>query len=333
MKIKQVCEQSGLTEKTVRFYIQQELVHPKVENGVHRNSYTFSEKDIEELRKIAVLRRAGFSLSDIRAVQEKPELLPALLDEKVCLLSIEKQKNQNILEALSRLEPWERGDVCRLADALEPMVRTPEVPDLPRTHRLRNVILLTVILLAVFATEYMRIGSVTNIYLVFSLCGIALGGISVFIAGRYAGCSKRAKKFLKHGVGRIAEVVLDTGFEAAFARAGANSAGTREPRIGGIWQILFMFYNELRPDCWYPVIQYEDKGKPTAGTFPYGCMKNTWKIGDEIEIAWNPKHPERLLPLQAPWLKKKAAAYLCAGIAIIGLSLIYLVHVCSSGML
>lgn len=64
-KMKQVCEQTGLTEKAVRLYVQKGLVQPVVEEGLHKNSITFTEKDIEELKQIAILRDADFSLAEI----------------------------------------------------------------------------------------------------------------------------------------------------------------------------------------------------------------------------------------------------------------------------
>lgn len=62
MKIHEVSLKTGLTEKAIRLYIQNGLIHPHVEEGLHRNSYTFSEKDIKELEEISVFRKAGFSL-------------------------------------------------------------------------------------------------------------------------------------------------------------------------------------------------------------------------------------------------------------------------------
>jgi len=49
MKIHEVSLRTGLTEKAIRLYIQNGLIHPHVEEGIHRNSYTFSETDVKEL--------------------------------------------------------------------------------------------------------------------------------------------------------------------------------------------------------------------------------------------------------------------------------------------
>ena len=133
------------------------------------------------------------------------------------------------------------------------------------------------------------------------------------------------QKMDEKGTGVIIDVVIDTGFDVAFARAGSASAGTKEPGIGGIWQIVMMFWNEIRPDCWYPVIQYKNlQGDSHAATFPYGGLKHTWKCGEEVKIAWNPQQPEKVYPLEGTWLRKKAIGYLIVSVILLVTSVILL---------
>lgn len=69
MKIKEVCERTGLTDKAVRTYINAGLISPQYsENYEGRKSYSFSESDVETLKKIIIYRRAGLSLSVIKSV-------------------------------------------------------------------------------------------------------------------------------------------------------------------------------------------------------------------------------------------------------------------------
>ena len=117
------------------------------------------------------------------------------------------------------------------------------------------------------------------------------------------------------------------GFDGRFARAGSGSAGTREPGIGGMWQIHFMLWNEVRPDCWYPVIRYRDEtGKERSNTFDYGGFRHSWNVGETVEIAWNPGYPGYIYPLGGKWLKQKAVLYGLAGLALViaGVTLILL---------
>ena len=51
-KMKEVCQKTGLTEKTVRFYVEQRLVDAKIEPGLHYKSYSFDDRDIQRLKDI-----------------------------------------------------------------------------------------------------------------------------------------------------------------------------------------------------------------------------------------------------------------------------------------
>lgn len=67
MKIKEICEKTGLTDRTVRFYIEEKLIDPfYTENYLGRKSFHFSESDLESLKSIATLRAAGFSVEEIK---------------------------------------------------------------------------------------------------------------------------------------------------------------------------------------------------------------------------------------------------------------------------
>lgn len=70
MKIKEVCAQTGLTERAVRFYIQQKLFTPQAQRRGGRTWLDFSPADVDRLKAIATLRKAGFTLEEIRAMTQ-----------------------------------------------------------------------------------------------------------------------------------------------------------------------------------------------------------------------------------------------------------------------
>ena len=69
MKIKEVCERTGLTDRTIRFYIEKGLLttDSRLVNG--RINRDYSEEDILLLNDISTLRKAGFSIQDILDMQ------------------------------------------------------------------------------------------------------------------------------------------------------------------------------------------------------------------------------------------------------------------------
>lgn len=105
MKIKEVCERTGLTDRAVRHYIEEKLIAPEYsENYLGRKTFYFTEADVRTLSDIAVLRRIGFSVPDIRAIESDPNCSAARID------ALRKQKQNTIsseqacLDALNRLE-------------------------------------------------------------------------------------------------------------------------------------------------------------------------------------------------------------------------------------
>ena len=81
MKIKEVCKRTGLTDKAIRTYISEGLISPSFsENYEGRKSYSFSENDITNLKKIIIYRRAGLSLSVIKSVLDNSVSLREALE-------------------------------------------------------------------------------------------------------------------------------------------------------------------------------------------------------------------------------------------------------------
>ena len=86
MKIKAVCEYTGLSDRTIRYYIEEGLISPSyTENYLGRRTYSFSDKDIKELKDIAVLRKFDFTIDEIRTILNDSEA------SKVVLLNVKNR--------------------------------------------------------------------------------------------------------------------------------------------------------------------------------------------------------------------------------------------------
>ena len=69
MKIKEITLQTGLTDKAIRLYIENGLVSPVIEEAYNgRKKIDFSQADADRLKNIAILRKAGFSINDIKEI-------------------------------------------------------------------------------------------------------------------------------------------------------------------------------------------------------------------------------------------------------------------------
>lgn len=129
MKIKEVCSQTGLTARTIRYYIDEQLISPYyTENYLGRRFYDFSEQDVKTLKDISVLRRFGFSLSDIKTIKDNPS------ESKLIIKRLREQKEAHIQsenKLLSVLNTLDNRDYTleQLSLALSEPVTNMELPN------------------------------------------------------------------------------------------------------------------------------------------------------------------------------------------------------------
>ncbi|MBE6658264.1 MAG: MerR family transcriptional regulator [Ruminococcaceae bacterium] len=122
MRMKDMIQRTGLTDRAIRLYIEEGLLDPSAESDyTGRRSFDFSEEDAEKLEIIATLRRAGFSIAEIRDMQSTPDRCTVLLEAHRQTLAGEIRQKQEILDTLSAI-PTNRPLTCtEIADR----IRTP----------------------------------------------------------------------------------------------------------------------------------------------------------------------------------------------------------------
>lgn len=99
MKIKAVCEQTGLTDRTVRYYIEQGLLSPAFhENYLGRKQFDFTGEDVQRLKNIALLRSFDFTIREIQELIEHPEHSGRVL------LQVRTRKEKEIEKGLSEVK-------------------------------------------------------------------------------------------------------------------------------------------------------------------------------------------------------------------------------------
>lgn len=119
MKIRYVCDTTGLSDRTIRYYIEQGLISPEyTENYLGRKTFNFTQENINELKNIAVLRKFGFTIEEIRDI---------LLDFEKSKYIIQNVKNrtekaifdgQEELFALSQIDTEKNYTLAELANKL-----------------------------------------------------------------------------------------------------------------------------------------------------------------------------------------------------------------------
>lgn len=131
MKIKQICEQTGLTDRAIRYYIDEGLVSPAyTENYMGRKAYDFTDGDVTALNHIATLRKFGFTVEEIRELQRRPSqsqrILAQVRERKQASAGAE-QEALTLLDGLGRLTDYTVPQlVAALGDVAERAKLPPE---------------------------------------------------------------------------------------------------------------------------------------------------------------------------------------------------------------
>ena len=119
MKIKSVCELTALTDRTIRYYIEEKLISPLyTENYLGRKTYNFSEKDIKHLNDIAVLRKFDFTLEEIKSVINDAGTSKEILSNVKNRTTQTVLDGQNKLSVLSQISTEKAYTVAELAEEL-----------------------------------------------------------------------------------------------------------------------------------------------------------------------------------------------------------------------
>lgn len=208
MKIKTVCERTGLSDRAIRYYIEEGLISPNFsENYLGRKAFSFSEDDIAMLNDIATLRKFGFSIPDIKEMITDPHrILPLvhnLQQQKKQILSDESA----LLHALLSIDDGQVYTVSRLAAKLSAPVENKAIPEEDNTSRFWRKFGKACIFVpyAIFPGMYLCIGlyylfhntilNVAAIILYYILSPVALCLLAYFFAFNrkgqilYKGCS------------------------------------------------------------------------------------------------------------------------------------------------
>ena len=81
MQIKEAAARSALTERAVRLYEERGLISPNIENKNGRDFRDYSDHDLEQLKTISALRRALFTIDEIKVMLDDPKTIAQTLEK------------------------------------------------------------------------------------------------------------------------------------------------------------------------------------------------------------------------------------------------------------
>lgn len=136
MKIKEVCVKTGLTEKAVRYYVENELCSPQEYESRGRIYLEFTDRNISELKNIAIMRKLGFSIEDIRMMKTDGGSIDDVMSRYIRSLSEELDIKKRIFSALADRDYSDMRSLDELMPALSDVLRPdPAAPDFSKFER------------------------------------------------------------------------------------------------------------------------------------------------------------------------------------------------------
>lgn len=130
MKIKEVMEKTELTDRAIRLYIENGLVHPRFTESYNgRKNIDFTEDDLKALQNIATLRKADFSIAEIKSIAEGSQKCKAVLETFIRSKTDKIENDTKIVEALSPLLSEEETNINSICERLNSVTEDKAVPE------------------------------------------------------------------------------------------------------------------------------------------------------------------------------------------------------------
>lgn len=129
LKIKEVIEKTGLTDRAIRLYIDEGLVLPNIEESYSgRKSIDFSAEDVSRLNNIALLRKAGFSIPDIKSIAENKDSAKKIIEAFIEQTEQNIRHDTEVVEKLKSISSDEDITLETICESLSGTVIENEVP-------------------------------------------------------------------------------------------------------------------------------------------------------------------------------------------------------------
>ena len=104
MTRKEVCKATGLSIKTLRLYEEKGLIAPNKERRNGREYREYTPELVSQLNQIVTLRRALFTMDEIREMQTQPDRIFSIFQDYRTWLSQQEQQLKKLRAAADHCE-------------------------------------------------------------------------------------------------------------------------------------------------------------------------------------------------------------------------------------
>ena len=137
MKLKEVCEKTGLTKRTVRFYEEIALFSPQKTYKNGREYREYSEEDVARLQDIATLRKARFTIQEIKQMEAQPEDTPEVFAAYREGLYAQRKELETLIAVADSVTPEELTSARQLIDLMAQATESMPLPQMDIKPRFR----------------------------------------------------------------------------------------------------------------------------------------------------------------------------------------------------
>lgn len=128
MKIKEVSTITGLTKKTIRFYEDAGLIAPDKHTINGRDFRDYTKEDISRLMEIAVLRKARFTIDEIRSMQEGSQPVQEIFSDYYSRVKNEQKELSHLLKILDTISAKEIDSKSTLVQEISTVTESLSLP-------------------------------------------------------------------------------------------------------------------------------------------------------------------------------------------------------------
>ena len=129
MKMKDVLEQTDLTDRAVRLYMENGLVSPSCsENYAGRKNIEFSDEDVTALKNVATLRKAGFSINEIKLLKQGSVPCRKTVAEFIEKTTAKIESDKAVVEKLEAVVMAEDLSIETICESLNAVTEEKAVP-------------------------------------------------------------------------------------------------------------------------------------------------------------------------------------------------------------
>ncbi len=130
MTRKEVCTATGLSIKTLRLYEEKGLIAPERQYRNEREYRVYTPELVAQLQQIATLRRALFTMDEIKAMQQNPDTIPGIFEDYRQWLEAQEHQFHALRQAADQVNAQALHSVDSLLSGMEQAASNMPLPQM-----------------------------------------------------------------------------------------------------------------------------------------------------------------------------------------------------------